>query len=91
MSWLTTSEEHCNACGKTTLHMNGFCQEKHSDEDIPLISGRHINMAIKNLGKVYRVQTNQPEKYPEIGCVEVTNAIQLLSTAYAEIEHLKKK
>lgn len=67
-------------------------QEKEiKNEDLPLMTNRHINKATEDLGMVYRVKTNFPNDYPEIGCVEVQNAIKLLAAAYATIEHLKKK
>ena len=71
--------------------MNGYCQNHTEDSDSPLLTGRHKNKATQNLGKVYRVKINPPNEYPEIGCVEVNNAVSLLSSAYAEIEHLKNK
>lgn len=61
------------------------------DEDLPLVTNRHRNRAMKDLGKVYRVKTDPPNEYPEIGAVEATMATELLATAYATIEHLKKK
>ena len=67
-------------------------QEKEiKNEDLPLITNRHINKATEELGMVYRVKTNFPNEYPEIGCIEVQNATKLLSAAYATKEHLEKK
>lgn len=57
----------------------------------PLITNRHTNAAAKALGTVYRVSTNPPNKYPEIGAVEAMNAQKLLADAYARIEYLAHK
>lgn len=59
------------------------------DEDLPLLTNRHIEKAQKDLGEVYRVNLNYP--YPVIGCVEVQTAVSLLANAYAEIEHLRRR
>lgn len=61
------------------------------DENLPLLTNRHYNKAREDLGKVYRTKTNLPNEYPEIGCIEVNNAVNLLATSYAEIESLKMK
>lgn len=60
------------------------------DEDLPLVTNRHRNRAMKDLGKVYRVKTDPLNEYPEIGAVEVNMATELLTSAYARIEHLEK-
>ena len=92
MSWCTTSDEFCSACGKITPHMNGYCQEQsHDIDDTPLITAKHYNRASTALGKIYRVSTNPPDKYPEIGCVDVTTAHKLLANAMAEIDFLQNK
>jgi hypothetical protein len=57
--------------------------------NLPLVMTRHRNRAATALGEVYRLSTNPPTKYPEIGVIEVTNAIDRLAMAYAEIEFLK--
>lgn len=61
------------------------------EEDIPLITNRHYNMANEKLKPVYRAKTDPPNEYPEVGTVEANNAVTLLANAYAEIEHLEKK
>jgi len=66
--------------------------DKHiDDEELPLLSGKHRNKASKDLGQVYRMKTNPPHEYPEVGGVESINATNLLASAYAEIDFLKKK
>ena len=55
-----------------------------------LITNRHKNIAIRMLGKTYRVSTNPPNKYPEIGAVESQNAQRIVSDLLAELEYVKK-
>lgn len=31
MSWRTINAEYCSACKEVTLHINGYCQEKHTE------------------------------------------------------------
>lgn len=58
---------------------------------LPLITNRHYNKAVNMLGKVHRVNLIPGKEYPEIGCVEVNNAIGVVANLLAEVEFLKKK
>lgn len=62
-----------------------------TDEDCPMQTGRHRNMADKALGPVRRMRIGKNGGYPEIGTVEVMNAAKALASAYAEIDWLKGK
>ena len=53
-----------------------------------ILTGKHKNKAITSLGTVYRYSINKDSKYPEIGVIEVNNAVSHLSCAYADIDHL---
>lgn len=60
-------------------------------EDVPLITNRHRNKAIKLLGKTYKTKMNPPEEYPEIGAVEVNNAVNTVTNLLSDLEHLENK
>jgi thymidylate synthase (FAD) len=90
--------ELCDRC-KNPAHPNIPCEEviemvahhegklvikEDEDEDLPLLTNRHYDMAHKALGEVHRF------KHPdggECGWVEVQNAVKTLAFLYADLEH----
>lgn len=66
-------------------------ENKEVTQDVALITNRHRNKAIKLLGRIYKTKMNPPNDYPEIGAVEVNNAVNTVTNLLAEIEHLETK
>jgi len=89
-------ESLCPTCGYR-VHPCLPCEEvialNRDDEleDLPLITNRHYNTAHEVLGKVYRVKTDPSNEYPEIGCVEVQNAVKIVANLCADVEHNREK